>query len=34
MAFQGFFGASRLDEERHLYEQLAERMRQILDQVQ
>jgi hypothetical protein len=33
MAFMGYQGATRLDEERHLYEQLAECMVSILDKV-
>lgn len=34
LAFKGYFRASKRDEERHLLEQVAERMKHILDRVE
>ncbi len=34
LAFRGYFGAAKRDEERHLLEQVAERMEHILDKVE
>lgn len=34
LAYRGYFGAARRDEERHLLEQVAERMRHILEKVE
>lgn len=34
MAFQGFLSSSRLDEERHLYDQIASLMKPLIESVQ